>query len=522
MSYVQIRDISKRFGPVVALDRVSIDVRRGGIHALAGGNGSGKSTLIKILGGVYRGDQGTITVGAHSYDAADATPRHARDAGLRFVHQNAGVFPDMSVAENLIAGRGYPTGPLSTIRWRRLRRYAAEVLERYEIPARPEEQLLGLRPAARMQVAIARCLEEGRTALADAGGPAERVLVLDEPTASLPAHEATELGNALERFAAAGETIIFISHRLDEIFGLADTVSVIRDGKMIGTRSIADLDEDGLIEMMLGRSLDRVFPDHVEEAAAEVVLRAHEVGAGPLGNVNLELRRGEIVGVVGLLGSGRSELLLSIFGAIPRAGLVELDGIPLPALETVAAMEAGVALVPEDRLGEAAFLDQTITENLSVARMSRYFRGGFWRGGVAEREAAEACRQFGVKAASTRSLLSTLSGGNQQKVMLARWMQRDPKVLLLDEPTQGVDVTSRAEIYRIIRDAADAGTGVLVASSDFEEVANLCDRVVVIRDGTIADGAAQPLSAEQLTQMAYGTAPAAKHPSINPTGVART
>ena len=505
MSYVQIRDISKRFGPVVALDGVSMDVQRGGIHALAGGNGSGKSTLIKILGGVYHGDRGTITVGEHHYEATEATPRHARDAGLSFVHQNAGVFPDMTVAENLIAGRGYPTGPLSTIKWRSLRRYAAEVLERYEIPARPEAQLLGLRPAARMQIAIARCLEEGRAALTD-DGPTERVLVLDEPTASLPAHEATELGNALRRFAAAGETIIFISHRLDEVFGLADTVSVLRDGRMVDTRSIGDLDEDRLIEMMLGRSLERVFPDHAQQTSSEVVLRAKEVSAGPLRDVNLELRRGEIVGVVGLLGTGRSELLLSLFGAIPRTGTVELNGTPLPPGDTVAAMDAGIALVPEDRLGEAAFLDYSITDNLSIARLSRYFRGGFWRSGSADREAAEACRRFGIKAAGTKSLLSTLSGGNQQKVVLARWMQRDPELLLLDEPTQGVDVTSRAEIYRIIRDAAEAGAGVLMTSSDFEEVANLCDRVIVIRKGQIADEAAQPLAVEQLTQMAYGTA----------------
>ncbi|MGH2937592.1 MAG: sugar ABC transporter ATP-binding protein [Solirubrobacterales bacterium] len=505
MSYVQIRDISKRFGPVVALDGVSMDVQRGEIHALAGGNGSGKSTLIKILGGVYHGDQGAITVGDYRYEATDATPRHARDAGLRFVHQNAGVFPDMSVAENLIAGRGYPTGLFSTIKWRSLRRYAAEVLERYEIPAKPDAQLLGLRPATRMQIAIARCLEEGRTALADEG-PTNRVLILDEPTASLPAHEATELGNALKRFAAAGETIIFISHRLDEVFGLADSVSVLRDGKMVGSRRIADLAEDQLIEMMLGRSLERVYPDLAEQPASEVVLRVKEVSAGPLQDVSLELRRGEIVGVVGLLGTGRSELLLSLFGALRRTGTVELNGALLPAGETLSAMDAGIALVPEDRLGEAALLDQTITENLSVVRLSRYFRGGLLRSGSAEREAAEACRRFGVKAAGTNSLLSTLSGGNQQKVMLARWMQRDPEVLLLDEPTQGVDVTSRAEIYRIIRDAADAGTGVLMASSDFDEVANLCDRVIVIRKGQVAHEAAQPLTAEQLTQMAYGTA----------------
>jgi len=505
MSYVQIRDISKRFGPVLALDGVSMEVRRGGIHALAGGNGSGKSTLIKILSGVYHGDAGAIKVGDYEYEAAHATPRHAREAGLSFVHQNAGVFPDMSVAENIIAGRKYPTGPLSTIRWRSLRRYAAEVLERYEIPARPQDQLLGLRPAARMQIAIARCLEEGRAALTDEG-PSEHVLVLDEPTASLPAHEATELGNALKRFAAAGETIIFISHRLDEIFGLADHVSVLRDGKMVGTRAIGDLDEDQLIEMMLGRSLERVYPEHAAQASPEVVLRTQGVAAGPLQNVNLELRRGEIVGLVGLLGTGRSELLLSLFGAIPRTGTVELNGSALPAGDTVAAMDAGLALVPEDRLGEAAFLDQSVTDNLSIGRLPLYFRSGFWRGGAADRDAAETCRRYGVKTASTRSLLSTLSGGNQQKVVLARWMERNPEVLLLDEPTQGVDVTSRAEIYRIIRDAADAGTGVLMASSDFDEVANLCDRVIVIRKGAIVAEATQPKTVEQLTQMAYGTA----------------
>jgi ribose transport system ATP-binding protein len=504
VSYVRIRDVSKTFGPVVALDRVSMDLHQGEIHALMGGNGSGKSTLIKILGGVYHGDGGTIAVGEHEYDAARATARAAREAGLRFVHQTAGIFPGMTVAENLVIGRGYPTGLAKTIRWRQTRRYAAEVIERYGIKARPDSAMESLRPAARMQVAIARCLEEGREAADHHAHPSECVLVLDEPTASLPAHEAGELAEALRRYAAAGETILFISHRLDEIFGLADRVSVLRDGRMVATHPIVDLDQAKLIELMLGRPLEGVFPEVTGGGRTDAVLRAAGVCAGPLANVDLTLHRREIVGIVGLLGSGRSELLLSLFGALPRTGVVQVDGSVVEPGDTSAAMAAGMALVPEDRLREGAFLDESIADNLSIARLPSYFRRGLWRSSAAHLDADEACRRFGVKSSGTSALMSTLSGGNQQKVVLARWMQRRPRVLLLDEPTQGVDVTSRAEIYRIIRAAADEGAGVLMASSDFEEVANLCDRVLVLRRGAVAEEARQPLTAEQLTHLAYG------------------
>jgi ribose transport system ATP-binding protein len=507
VSHVEVRGVTKSFGPVRALDDVSVDLHQGEIHALVGGNGSGKSTLIKILGGVYGGDHGRIVVGDHQYEAARATPRAAREAGLRIVHQNAGTFPGMSVAENLVIGRGYPTGATKTIRWRQTRRYAAEVIERYGINARVDSPIEELRAGARMQVAIARCLEEGREALGDNDLRAgDRVLVLDEPTASLPAREATELADALRRYAAAGETILFVSHRLDEVFGLADRITVLRDGRVVASQAAAELDQEKLIEIMLGRPLDRVFPDRATGDTGEVVLRATALCTGPLHDIELTLRRREIVGIVGLLGSGRSELLLSLFGALPRTGVVSVHGAPLEPANTARAMACGVALVPEDRLTEGAFLDQSVADNLSVARLSRYFRRGLWRSAAAHREAGEVCTRYGVRAASTNSLLSTLSGGNQQKVVLARWMQREPTVLLLDEPTQGVDVTARAEIYRIVRAAADGGAGVLIASSDFEEVANLCDRVLVLRHGTVAEEAHQPLTAEQLTRLAYGTA----------------
>lgn len=496
---LRISHLSKTFPGTKALDDVSLEVRRGEIHALLGGNGSGKSTLIKILAGVYQGDPGgEISVGAHRWPAEAASPAKARSADLHFVHQNPGVFPDLTVSENLAIGRGFETGPLKVIKWRSTHRRTERLLERFHIRATPQTPVAALRPADRTMIAIARALQ-------DQEGAHEGVLVLDEPTASLPAPEVDLLLDALRRYAADGQTILYVSHRLDEVLGISDRVTVLRDGRHAGTVDTDQVDEAGLIEMIVGRSLDRVFPDMPEPSQGEVALEVRGLRTGPLQDVTFSLKRREVLGIAGLLGSGRSELLQAIFGAQPiEAGEILLEGRPVRFSHPRHAIRAGVAYVPEDRAADAAFADMSVRENLSAARVGQYFRGLRLRHRLERDDARRSIREFLVKTPTDAAPLSTLSGGNQQKVIMARWLRLAPSILLLDEPTQGVDVNARAEIYSLVRAAVEAGTSVIVVTSDFEELAHVCDRALVLRNGRVAAELLPPqIDSGRLTELAY-------------------
>ncbi len=491
--------VTKAFGRTRALDGVSFGVAAGHVHGLLGGNGSGKSTLIKVLAGVHAGDAGTIAIGAERLDAQQMTPDLAEAHGLRFVHQDPAVFPTLTVAENLALGGagGFPS-QLGGIRWRALRRRARALLERYEIDARPDELLGRLRPADQTMVAIAR-------ALAGEGERGASILVLDEPTASLPEHEVDVLLAALRRCAAVGLTILYVSHRLDEVLALVDDVTVLRDGAHVVTRSAAGLSQPALIDHIIGRSLassraaDSSVPDH------RVVLRTEDLAGGPLRGVDLAVRAGEVVGVAGLLGSGRTELLRMVFGAHPiTGGILELDGRPAQPRSPAEAMALGVAYVPENREADAAFPDQSLTTNMTISRLADYRRGPRLQQRREREDTGTAIEEFSIRTDGPDSLFSALSGGNQQKVVLARWLARNPTLLLLDEPTQGVDVGARADVYAAVRRAVSAGMAVLLVTSDFEELAQVADRVLVLRGGRIrADVPRDRLTANLLTDLVH-------------------
>jgi ribose transport system ATP-binding protein len=495
---VAIRDLSKSFGPTRALDAVSFTVRRGEIHGLLGGNGSGKSTLIKILAGIYRADPGgTITLSAGELAADSLRPAVARHYGLRFVHQNPGVFPALSVAENMAIGVGFPRRA-GQIRWSALHRRTAELLDRFEVDARPGDLLETLRPAEQTMVAIARALQDdGDTA----------VLVLDEPTASLPRHEVGLLLDALGRYAARGQTILFVSHRIDETLTTVDAITVLRDGRHVITRPAAGLTEAELIRHIVGRPLDRVFPPARAKNDAPTFLSVSGLSAGPLRDVSFHAARGEVVGIAGLLGSGRSRLLRTLFGANrAEAGTVLLDGQPLAARTPAAAMAAGVAYIPEARETDAAYPELSVRENLSMGQIGTYFRHGILHRAPERHDAEASVAQFSIKSEGLEQPLSTLSGGNQQKVILARWLRRSPRLLLLDEPSQGVDVGARADVYAAVRAAADTGTTTLIVSSDFEELVQACDRVLVLRDGRIVEQLeGEALDSARLGDIVYAT-----------------
>ncbi|TMR01233.1 sugar ABC transporter ATP-binding protein [Actinomadura soli] len=501
-----VSGVNKSYGSASVLRGVSFELTRGHIHALAGGNGSGKSTLIKVLAGIERADSGVLSrPGRAGTDLAGFTPAHAREAGLRFVHQDLGLLPDMTVAENFAFTRGFPRGGGRRIAWRKLHETTESLLGRFELDVSPTAVVRALRPADRAMVAIARALADD--------GP-EQVLVLDEPTASLPHHEADILLEALSRRARQGQTILYVSHRLDEVLSLADSVTVLRDGAVAATRGARGLDQLQLAELMAGRSLGTLYGDENPAASAAgprpaggpaPVLEARGLSAAGISGIDLEIWAGEIVGLAGLLGSGRSTLLRTIFGAVrPTSGTLTFEGEAIAAPSIKAAMRRGVALVPEDRLADALFHESSVAQNITVATLARYVR---WTRLVRSRERDTAAGVIGdlrIKTAGPDQTVTRLSGGNQQKVVVARWLQRAPRLLLLDEPTQGVDVMSRADIYERVRAVAAAGTSVLVASSDVEELAHLCDRVVVLRAGRVtAELSGEAVSVQKIVRYSY-------------------
>ncbi len=497
---IRIRNLSKTFPGTRALVDVDLDLFSGEIHSLCGGNGSGKSTLIKILSGIYHGDPGgTLAIGDREVGVEDTSPEFAREVGIHVVHQDLGVFLDMSVAENIALGHGYPTLGGTQIGWRGVNQRARKLIERFEIDAKPGTPLMSLSQSSRTQVAIARALQDEEEG-------SEGLLILDEPTSSLPAHEVENLLTTLRRYAAAGQAILYVSHRLDEVLSISDRITVLRDGRLAAKMEAGGLDEEGLIQQIVGRQVDRVFPSMPEVTGGASLLKVQRLNAGPLRDINFDLARGEVIGIAGLLGSGRTELLRSLFGDLPvDSGEISLEGKPVNLRRPSDAMAAGLAFVPENRAEDAAMADLSVSWNVSSATVSDYWSWN--RPWIASRrmrrDADRSIEEFLVKTASDESLMSSLSGGNQQKVVLARWLCREPRILLLDEPTQGVDIGARSEIYGLIRSAVTEGASALIVASDFEELAHVADRVLVLSQGRIVGEVKPPdLTAEKLMQVA--------------------
>jgi len=475
---LRVEHLNKEFAGTRALNNASVFVRPGTVHALLGGNGSGKSTTIKILAGVYTADSGELEIFGKRYDLRDYTPATAQAAGLRFVHQDLGLFQNLSIEENFALDSGYPTrGP--GVDWRALRRRVQALLDEYELPLRPDQPIYSLRPSDQTMVAIVRALQ-------DQTADSQHILVLDEPTARLAAHESELLLEQVRRRAALGQTIVIVSHRLREILSVAQDYTVYRDGRLAGSLVDAKPTEDELIALMAGGSVAALRPTgEASHARTDVVLHVKGLESGPVRGIDFQVHEGEILGLTGLVGSGRSSVLKTIFGEHqPSAGQMTLLGKPYAPTSVGEAMDAGVALVPEDRAHEAAFPEQSVSENIAVAKLKDDWTGWMPRGRERSR-AKELIRRFGIKVAGPDALFTSMSGGNQQKTVIARWLNRAPRLLLLDEPTQGVDVMSRADIYALIREAAAEGCAVVVASSDLSEIHALADRTIVLSRGRI-------------------------------------
>ena len=478
---VEITGFSKTFPGQVALSDFDLALRPGEIHALVGENGSGKSTLIKCLSGYHTPDEGA---GLRVRGAEVTVPyrgKKAADHGLLFVHQDFGIVPSLTVMENMALGNGFATrraGQIDRKSQARRTRAALTRLGRDDIS--PMAEASTLPSSSQAAVAIARTLEGAREGAS--------LIVLDEPTAALPEAEVSALFDVVRRLAATGVAVLFVSHRLKEVFELCHRVTVLRDAKRVGTYDVANLTERELVQRIVGRDLAALYPVSLAEARADVVLAVRDLSGKRLRDATFDAHRGEILGIAGLQGSGRSELMRLLFGAQARsAGTVTVDGQELRLRSAGDGIRAGMALVPENRIEHGVLARMTMAENLSLPTVGRYWKGGRLRRGDERARVLEMISEFNVQPPEPDRLMGRFSGGNQQKGILAKWIETDPTVLLLDEPVQGVDVGSKSEIYQLIERLVESrGTTVVMTSSDFEDLNAVCHRVLVLREGRIA------------------------------------
>jgi rhamnose transport system ATP-binding protein len=446
------------------------------VHALVGENGAGKSTLIKIITGAIAPDAGTIDVAGHP--VAQMDPHVARGLGIAAIYQQPSLFPDLSVAEN-IAFATERGGPWRLVRWGRRRERARTLLERVGARIDPDRPVETLKAPEQQMVEIAGAL-----------GAAARIVIMDEPTASLTEREAEALFRALAQLKSAGAGVIYISHRLDEIAAIADRITVLRDGESVGTFGASEVSRAHLVRLMVGRELSAVYPSRAREAGSRpILLELRGVGHQPSGiaGVSLTVARGEILGLAGLVGSGRTELAEILFGLRPAdAGEMLLNGVPVRIESPTQAIALGIGYVPEDRRQHGVVLDFPVAANVSLANLDAVAPHAIIDRAREAAAAAAFVDDLRIKTPSVAALAGTLSGGNQQKVALARWLAIAPSVLILDEPTQGVDIGSKAEIHALIAALAHRGLAILMISSELPEVLGMSDRVAVMRDGTIA------------------------------------
>ena len=472
---LSVTGISKSFPGVQSLKRVDFSAKGGEIHALVGENGAGKSTLTKIISGAYVQDEGEITLNGEKVFWSG--PGDAQRAGIHVIYQELVLFPELTVAENVFIN-DQPLTRLGTIDYHAMARRADDVLRRLGAQIDVRQCVKNLSVADQQMVEIARAFIGS-----------VKVLILDEPTAVIFGVEVDLLFERLRALRAAGVAIIYISHRLEEIFRIADQVTVLKDGVRIATRPVTEVDRDKLISMMVGRPLTDIFPPRRrDQRDAPIILRAVGMNVGSrVKSASFTLKRGEVLGLAGLVGSGRTELAQAIFGGLPfDSGEVEIDGKVFTKTSPRTSIAEGVGLLTEDRKGEGLLMQLSIAANIAAPRLRDILRGPFISPRIENGIAAKEIAKFSIVAPGPQTVVAGLSGGNQQKVLFSRWVRTCRRVLLLDEPTRGVDVGAKVEIYRIIRQLADEGYAILVISSELLEIVGICDRTLVMCEGAIA------------------------------------
>ncbi len=469
---LKLTNISKSFAGVHALRGVHLELCPGEVHALLGENGAGKSTLVKVMTGVHRPDSGEIYLDGERIELTE--PRQATERGISAIYQELSIFPDLDIAENIFIGR-QPTLAGGLVEWGKLYRDAERLLGALGVRMNVRTKARSLSVAQQQMVEIARALSVNA-----------RVLIMDEPTSALTLNEVADLFQIVRRLRAQGTAVLFISHRLEELFEIADRVTVLRDGAYVDTRAMDGVTKDELIRMMVGRPVDELFPK-TAAAPGEVVLRVNDLARkGAFRGVSFELHKGEILGMAGLVGAGRTEVSQALFGVAPAdAGTIEIAGQAVRIANPRQAMRLGLALVPEDRQHHGLVLPMDITDNVVMPVLSRFTRHGWVTASGARRAAYEAAAQLEVKATSVWQRVRELSGGNQQKVVLSKWLTTRPRILILDEPTRGIDIGTKAAVHKLMSDLAGQGIAILMISSELPEVLGMSDRILVMHEGRV-------------------------------------
>jgi ribose transport system ATP-binding protein len=487
---LKVEGVSKRYGGVKALNEVQFDLNRGEVHALVGENGAGKSTLIKVLGGVVYRDSGTII-----YDGEEVRynrPIEAQEAGIAIIHQELTMMPSMSVTENLFMGR--MKSRFGLVNWRQLEKQARKILEQVKLPVDVYTPVRDLSISQRQMIEIAKALSANA-----------RLIIMDEPNSSLSEAETERLFELIREVKARDIAIIYVSHKLDEVLEISDRITVLRDGNYVGTVSTAEANEEMIINMMVGRQLDRSTDSTVPDSVGETLLEVHNLTSKRFRDVSFTLKRGEILAFAGLVGAGRSQVARAIFGADAiDSGSIVFQGRQVRFTSPGQAIKAGIAMVPEDRKVLSMFMGLKIQQNMSIAQLPFMSRTGTINYRKEHRMVNRFVKALDIRLDSIDNPVSSLSGGNQQKTVLARWLATEPRLLILDEPTHGVDVGAKAEIYNLMRQLSREGVGILLISSELPEVLAMAHRIVVMHEGRITGILEREGTTEELI-MAYAT-----------------
>jgi ribose transport system ATP-binding protein len=492
---LEMEGIAKRFHGVPALQNVNLTIYPREVHALMGENGAGKSTLMKILAGAYIADEGEIRISSQPVKITD--PGTARKAGINLIYQELNVAPNLTVTENIFMGSELRQGQF--LDRQAMQREAQQVLESLGASFAPNDLVSTLSIAEQQQVEIARALKDK-----------SRILVMDEPTAALSDRETERLFEVIRKLRNDGIAIIYISHRMEEIYALADRISVLRDGQYIGSLTRDEISPQRLVQMMVGRPMENFYEHQRQNNTSKVVLEVRNISDGrKVQPTNFKLHAGEILGLAGLVGAGRTELCRLIFGADPKvSGEIFLNGKKLDINMPSDAIAVGIGYVPEDRKDQGLFLEMSARKNIGINRLLQDAKGGIVNWGLVNRTATEAVENLHIRLANLEIRAVDLSGGNQQKLLLARWLAIQPRVLMLDEPTRGVDIGAKSEIYRIISELAAQGVAILMVSSELPEIVGMSDRVLVMREGQLVgeldDSPGKEITQEKIMHYATG------------------
>lgn len=469
---LELKNISKSFSGVEVLHSVSFSLNKGEVHALLGENGAGKSTLVKIITGVHQPDGGEIYLNGEQVHFSNA--HESRQAGIAAIYQELTLFPDLDVAENIFAGR-QPTGTGGRIAWNQLYKEADQLLSSLGVRLDLKQKARNLSIAQQQMIEIARAFSIHA-----------RILIMDEPTSSLTLNEVADLFRLVRRLRSEGTPIIFISHRLEELFEIADRVTVLRDGSYVGTREMDNVTRDDLIKMMVGRTISTLFPKQ-DVQAGETILKVQNLGReGIFKDISFELHKGEILGMAGLVGARRTDVARALFGVQPpTSGTIEVEGKQVAITSPQEAINLGIAYVPEDRQKHGLIPPMDLISNISLPVLGEYVRGGMLQNKAERKAAFEAATQMEVRASSIWQKARELSGGNQQKIVLAKWLSTDPKILILDEPTRGIDVGTKAAVHALMSELAQQGMAIIMISSELPEVIGMSDKIIVMHEGSI-------------------------------------